>query len=62
MPARTDCGLKAALRGLKPAPVHDWLFTPNLLLDDYRPVELLREGEPRRVLGAIDALAEAVFV
>jgi len=47
---------------LKPAPVHDWLFTPNLLLDDYRPVELLREGEPRRVLGAIDALAEAVFV
>lgn len=41
---------------------HDWLFTPNQMLDDYKPVDLLRDGEYRRVLGAIDALAEGVFV
>jgi hypothetical protein len=27
-----------------------------------KPVELLRAGEKRQVLGAIDALAEGVFV
>ncbi|MGH2715954.1 MAG: antitoxin Xre/MbcA/ParS toxin-binding domain-containing protein [Thermoleophilaceae bacterium] len=47
---------------LKAAPAHDWLFTPNPLLDHHKPVDLLREGEYRRVLGAIDALAEGVFV
>lgn len=47
---------------LKAAPAHDWLFSPNPLLDHHKPVELLREGEYRRVLGAIDALAEGVFV
>ena len=41
---------------------HDWLFTPNPLLDYYKPVDLLRRGEFRRVLGAIDALAEGVFI
>jgi putative toxin-antitoxin system antitoxin component (TIGR02293 family) len=46
---------------LKPAAAHDWLFTPNPLLDHHKPVELLREREYRRVLGAIDALAEGVF-
>ena len=47
---------------LKPAAAHDWLFTPNLSLDYDKPVDLLRGGEYRRVLGAIDALAEGVFV
>lgn len=47
---------------LKPGPAHDWLFTPSALLDHHKPVELLREGQYRRVLGAIDALAEGVFV
>jgi uncharacterized protein (DUF2384 family) len=47
---------------LKPAPAHDWLFTPNPLLEHHKPVDLLREGEYRRILGAIDALAEGVFV
>lgn len=47
---------------LKPTPAHDWLFTPNPLLDHYKPVDLLREGQYRRVLGAVDALAEGVFV
>jgi putative toxin-antitoxin system antitoxin component (TIGR02293 family) len=47
---------------LRPEPAHDWLFTPNPMLDNYRPVDLLREGKVRPVLGAIDALAEGVFV
>jgi putative toxin-antitoxin system antitoxin component (TIGR02293 family) len=41
---------------------HDWLFSPNPMLDHHKPVDLLREGEYRMVLGAIDALAEGVFV
>lgn len=40
---------------------HDWLLSPNPMLDHEKPVDLLREGEYRRVLGAIDALAEGVF-
>jgi uncharacterized protein (DUF2384 family) len=47
---------------LQPAAAHDWLFTPNPDLDHEKPVALLRHGEYRRVLGAIDALAEGVFV
>lgn len=41
---------------------HDWLFSPNPMLDHHKPVDLLREGEYRQVLGAIDAMAEGVFV
>jgi putative toxin-antitoxin system antitoxin component (TIGR02293 family) len=47
---------------LRPTAAHDWLFTPNGALEHHKPVDLLREGEFRRVLGAIDALAEGVFV
>ena len=47
---------------LRPEPAHDWLFTPNPMLEHHKPVELLREGHYRRVLGAIDALGEGVFV
>jgi putative toxin-antitoxin system antitoxin component (TIGR02293 family) len=47
---------------LQPEAAHDWLFTPNVALDHYKPVELLQEGQVRRVLAAIDALAEGVFV
>lgn len=46
---------------LTPPAAHDWLFTPSPLLDHHKPVELLRAGDYRRVLGAIDALAEGVF-
>lgn len=47
-----------------PQAAHDWLFTPNPLLEHYKPVELLAEGAPgvRRVLGLIDALGEGVYV
>lgn len=47
---------------LRPQPAHDWLFTPNPTLDHHKPVDLIRQGEFRRVLGAIDAMAEGVFV
>lgn len=47
---------------LRPQAAHDWLFTPNSLLDHHKPVDLLQQGEYRRVLGLIDALAEGVFV
>jgi putative toxin-antitoxin system antitoxin component (TIGR02293 family) len=47
---------------LRPEPAHDWLFTPNPSLEHYKPVDLLRAGEFRQVLGAIDAMAEGVFV
>lgn len=46
---------------LKADAAHDWLFTPNPVLDHHKPVELLRAGDCRRVLGAIDGLAEGVF-
>ena len=43
---------------------HDWLFTPNPLLEHYKPIELIAEGGSgvRRVLGLIDALGEGVYV
>jgi uncharacterized protein (DUF2384 family) len=47
---------------LKPQAAHDWLFFPNPTLDHHKPVELLSDGEFRRVLGTIDAMAEGVFV
>ena len=47
---------------LRPEPAHDWLFTPNPMLEHHKPLDLLREGDYRRVLGAIDALGEGVFV
>lgn len=47
---------------LTPQAAHDWLFSPNGALDHHKPIELLAEGEFRRVLAIIDALAEGVFV
>jgi putative toxin-antitoxin system antitoxin component (TIGR02293 family) len=47
---------------LRPQAAHDWLFTPNPQLEHHKPVELLRDGEYRRVLGAVDALGEGAFV
>jgi putative toxin-antitoxin system antitoxin component (TIGR02293 family) len=54
--------LEELSRVLRPQAAHDWLFTPNPLLDHYKPVDLLRDGKSRPVLGAIDAMAEGVFV
>ncbi len=38
----------------------DWLFTPVPLLDYQRPVDLLRRGKHRPVLGLLDAIGEGV--
>lgn len=47
---------------LRPTAAHDWLLSPNPLLNYHKPIDLLAQGEFRRVLGAIDALADGVFV
>jgi len=47
---------------LQPQAAHDWLFTPNPLLSYHKPADLLREGRYRDLLGAIDQLAEGVFI
>ena len=41
---------------------HIWLFTPNPFLDFDRPTDLLARGEFKRVLAAIEGLADGVFV
>lgn len=47
---------------IEPSAAHDWLFKPNPLLGHEKPADLIRRGEYQRVLGAIDALAEGVFL
>ena len=47
---------------LRPQPAHDWLFTPNPQLGHGKPADLVKEGKYREVLGAVDALAEGVFI
>lgn len=42
--------------------VHAWLFTPNPFLEFDRPIDLVAEGQYRRVLAAVEALADGVFV
>jgi uncharacterized protein (DUF2384 family) len=49
-------------KSLEPQAAHDWLFTPNPLLSYDKPADLLHEGRYRDLLGAIDQLAEGVFV
>lgn len=47
---------------LTPDGAYVWLFAPNPFLDYDRPVDLLRDGEYKRVLGAIEGLKDGVFV
>jgi transcriptional regulator with XRE-family HTH domain len=49
-------------RVLRPESAHVWLFTPNPLLAFDRPIDLMRAGDYRRVLAAIEAVADGVFV
>lgn len=39
-----------------------WLFTPVPMLDGRLPADLVRDGEYRRVIAAIDAIGEGAFV
>lgn len=54
--------LEQLSKTLQPQAAHDWLFTPNPLLSYHKPAELLKEGRYRDLLGAIDQLAEGVFI
>ncbi len=47
---------------MQPSAAHDWLFSPNPLLEHEKPIDLLTQGQWRRVLGLIDAIEEGVFV
>jgi hypothetical protein len=52
-----------ALAGvIRPDDAHLWLFTPNRLLDYATPAALLANGEWRRVIALIEALADGVFL
>lgn len=46
---------------LVPQAAHDWLFSPNPSLAYRKPAEMLKDGDYRDVLGAIDALGEGAF-
>ena len=39
-----------------------WMFSPNRMLKHERPADLVREGEYKQVLDAIDAMADGVFM
>ena len=54
--------LEALSAVLHPQAAHDWLYSPNALVQHNKPVDLLEAGDWRTVLGLIDALAEGVFV
>lgn len=41
---------------------HIWLFSPNPFLDYERPVDVLKRGDFRSVLGAIAGLKDGVFI
>jgi uncharacterized protein (DUF2384 family) len=45
----------------EPEAAQDWLFTPVPAFDYRRPADLLRDGDYRPVLAAIDAIGEGVF-
>jgi putative toxin-antitoxin system antitoxin component (TIGR02293 family) len=45
---------------LRDEPARLWLRSPNPDLDWHKPLELIAEGEYRRVIGAVLAMAEGV--
>jgi len=46
---------------LTPKASYDWLFSPNADLKFQKPVDLLRDGDFRSVLGLIDSMGEGVY-
>jgi uncharacterized protein (DUF2384 family) len=47
---------------VEPSAAREWLFTPVPMLDYGLPADLVRDGEYRRVIAAIDAIGEGAFV
>jgi uncharacterized protein (DUF2384 family) len=47
---------------LSPEAAHLWLHAPNPFLDFDRPLDVLARGDYRRVLAAIEAIRDGVFV
>jgi uncharacterized protein (DUF2384 family) len=46
---------------IKPKLAQDWLYTPLAVLSYDRPVDLIRRGKTREVLGIIDAIGEGAY-
>lgn len=46
---------------VEPGSAEEWLFTPNVALENRRPVDLIRRGDYTTVLNLIDAVGEGVF-
>ncbi len=47
---------------LEPEHAKLWLYMPNKRLDHHSPVDCVHEGDFRRVLGLIEALADGVVM
>ena len=47
---------------VEPDAAREWLFTPVPMLDYRLPADLVRDGEYRRVIAAIDAIGEGAHV
>lgn len=47
---------------VRPEAAEAWLFAPNPMLDFERPLDLIQQGEYKRILAAVEALADGVFV
>lgn len=39
-----------------------WMFSPNKMLNHERPADLVRDGDYKKVLDAIEAMADGVFM
>jgi hypothetical protein len=51
-----------ASKVMRPEAVGVWLQQPNAMLNFDKPSDLIAAGEYRRVIGAIQAIGEGVFV
>ncbi len=54
--------LEELARVFKPEGAANWLFAPNQAFDFAKPADLLTDGEYRKVIAAIEAIGEGVFV
>ncbi len=57
-----DAVIERLRLSVDPGAASAWMFTPVPMLDGRRPADLVRDGEYRRVIAAIDAIGEGAFV